>query len=73
MSTEREISRVLGEISSDVKHILIRQDKQDVRIERLQVRLTAAEAFQWKLTGIALTVPTVVSTVVLSLKYILPT
>ncbi len=73
MPTEREISRVLGEISSDVKHILIRQDKQDVRIERLQVRLTAAEAFQWKLTGIALTVPTVVSTVVLSLKYILPT
>lgn len=72
MATEPELSRLLGEISSDVKHILTRQDKQDKRIDRIQDRLTAVEAFQWKLIGIATTVPTVIASVGLSLRYILP-
>lgn len=72
MATEPELSRLLGEISSDVKHILTRQDKQDKRIDRIQDRLTSVEAFQWKLIGIATTVPTVIASVGLSLRYILP-
>lgn len=72
MATDQELYRVLGEISSDVKHILVRQDKQDLRIDKIQTKLTAVEAFQWKLTGIALTVPTVLATIGMSLKYILP-
>jgi len=72
MATDPEIHRVLGEISSDVKHILVRQDKQDVRIDKVQTKLMAVEAFQWKLTGIALTVPTILATLGMSLRYILP-
>ena len=72
MATDPELHRVLGEISSDVKHILVRQDKQDVRIDKVQTKLTAVEAFQWKLTGIALTVPTILATLGMSLRYILP-
>ena len=72
MATEQELYRVLGEISSDVKHILVRQDKQDLRIDKIQTKLTAVEAFQWKLTGIALTVPTILATIGMSLTYILP-
>ena len=72
MATDQELYRVLGEISSDVKHILLRQDKQDVRIDKIHTKLTAVEAFQWKLTGIALTVPTILATIGMSLKYILP-
>jgi len=64
--------RLLGEISSDVKHILLRQDKQDGRLDRQERRLSAVEGFQWKLVGIASTVPTVLATLALSLKYILP-
>lgn len=72
MATDQELYRVLGEISSDVKHILVRQDKQDLRIDKIQTKLTTVEAFQWKLTGIALTVPTILATIGMSLKYILP-
>jgi DNA repair ATPase RecN len=64
--------RLLGEISSDVKHILLRTDKQDERLNRQEKRLNAVEAFQWKLVGIATAVPTFLTTLSLSLKYILP-
>ncbi len=64
--------RLLGEISSDVKHILFRQDQQDGRLDRQEKRLSAVEAFQWKLVGIATAVPTLLTTVGLSLRYILP-
>lgn len=64
--------RLLGEISSDVKHILLRQDKQDGRLDRQEKRIGAVEAFQWKLVGIASVVPTVIGTIALALKYMLP-
>jgi len=51
MSSDNELHRVLGEISSDVKHILVRQDKQDARLERMDSRIVRVEKFQWKLTG----------------------
>lgn len=38
--------RLLGEISSDVKHILLRQDKQDGRLDRQEKRGEATEA-EW--------------------------
>ena len=51
MSNDNDLHRVLGTISSDVKHILLRQDKQDAQIERVRERLTTVERFQWKLAG----------------------
>ena len=72
MATDHELSRLLGEISSDVKHILVRQDKQDARLDRQDNRINKVEAFQWKLVGVATAIPTFLTTVGLSLKYILP-
>lgn len=61
MGTDNELHRVLGEISSDVKHILVRQDKQDARIDRMDKRLGTVEKFQWKLMGIATAIPTLLA------------
>jgi len=72
MATDHELSRLLGEISSDVKHVLVRQDKQDARLDRQDGRINKVEAFQWKLVGVATAIPTFLTTVGLSLKYILP-
>jgi hypothetical protein len=72
MATDHELSRLLGEISSDVKHILVRQDKQDSRLDRQDNRINKVEAFQWKLVGVATAIPTVLTTIGLSLKHILP-
>ena len=72
MATDHELSRLLGEISSDVKHILVRQDKQDARLDRQDNRINKVEAFQWKLVGVATAIPTFLTTIGLSLKYILP-
>jgi hypothetical protein len=51
MSGDNELHRVLGTISSDVKHILLRQDKQDAALDRMRERVTVVERFQWKLAG----------------------
>lgn len=51
MAQDNELHRILGEISSDVKHVLVRQDKQDAQIERVRERITVVEKFQWKLAG----------------------
>lgn len=61
MPHTNELHRVLGEISSDVKHILVRQDKQDARLDRMDKRLTVTEKFQWKLMGIATAFPITLS------------
>lgn len=65
--------RLLGTISSDVKHILLRQDKQDSRLDRMDLRLNAVEKFQWKIMGIATFVPTALATMVVALKLNPPT
>jgi hypothetical protein len=61
MSTDTELHRVLGEISSDVKHVLIRQDNQDNRLNRMHDRLATVEKFQWKLVGLAAAIPTLMT------------
>lgn len=71
-SDDGQLMRLIGEISADTKHILLRQDKQDLRIDKIQNELSTVEAFQWKLTGIALTVPAVIATIGMTFKYILP-
>ena len=48
----------IAEISADVKHILARAENQDGRIKDLEDRVRVQEAFRWKITGIAVTVPT---------------
>ena len=69
MPHDNELHRVLGEISSDVKHILVRQDKQDARIDRVDLRLVTVERFQWRLAGIATAVPTILAVLGMYLAY----
>jgi hypothetical protein len=68
MAPDHELSRLLGEISSDVKHILVRQDKQDARIERMTTRLDTVEKFQYKLLGIAAIIPAALTSLGLYIK-----
>ena len=63
MHEENELYKILGEISSDVKHVLIRQEKQDKRLDRMHARVVTVEKFQWKLMGIAAATPIVASVV----------
>ena len=62
------LMRLIGEISSDTKHILLRQDKQDARLERMDSRVRTVERFQWKLMGIATTIPLIITGAGLYLK-----
>lgn len=59
---------MVGGIAADVKNILIRQDRQDTRIDRheqridkmidtVDQRVSKLEAFRWKVAGIAIAVP----------------
>ena len=57
--------RLLGELSSDIKYLIAQNADQ-------HSRLTAVERFQWKMVGIATAIPTVVSSIGLSLKFIIP-
>jgi hypothetical protein len=63
-----QLMRLIGEISSDTKHILLKQDKQDARIDRIDARVRTVEKFQWKLMGIATAIPVLLSGVGLYLK-----
>ena len=56
-SDNGQLMRLIGEISSDTKHILLKQDKQDARLDRMDLRVRNVEKFQWKLAGIATAVP----------------
>jgi hypothetical protein len=68
MALDHDLSRLLGEISSDVKHILVRQDKQDARIERMTTRLDSVEKFHYKLLGIAAVIPAALTSLGLYIK-----
>ncbi len=60
---------IIGEISSDCKHILLRQDKQDSRLDRLNSRVVSLEKFQWKVVGIATFIPSAIAGIGLYFKY----
>ena len=60
---------LVGGIAHDVKNILVRQDRQDLRIDRHETRIDKAisdhdyrmrklEAFRWKVAGLTVAVPT---------------
>lgn len=72
MSGDDNIMLLLGGIATDVKHILTRQDRQDLRIDRhesrmdkaldaFDVRVRRLEAFRWKVAGIAVGVPVILT------------
>ena len=61
-----EVHGKLGEISSDIKHILDAQKLDRENTRQLDKRLTTLEAFRWKLLGIAATGPVLVA---LALEY----
>lgn len=65
-----ELMRLVGEISADTKHILLRQDRQDDRLDRHSEKIDKLEKFQWKVMGIATTIPAVITVVGLWLSYI---
>lgn len=62
-----------AEMHTDIKHILIRMDKQDARLDRHDMRLGTLEAFRWKIIGLSLASPVVLSGGIQILKSILPT
>ena len=68
-SDNGQLMRLIGEISSDTKHILLRQDKQDARLDRMDNRMRGVEKFQWKLMGIATVVPVALTAVGTLFKY----
>ena len=47
----------LGEIASDVKHIMSNQQAHDKRADDLEIRMRAVEKFHWKTVGIATILP----------------
>lgn len=51
----------VGEIASDIKHIMNVQAADREAVRDLDTRLRAVEAFRWKLIGIATTIPVVVT------------
>ena len=62
-----------AEMHSDIKHVLTRMDKQDDRLDRHDARLGILEAFRWKIIGLSLAAPVLVSGGMQILKSILPT
>lgn len=52
---------LVGGIAADVKSILTRQDRQDNTIDRVEIRIEKLEAFRWRLAGIAVVVPTLLT------------
>lgn len=52
---------LVGGIAADVKSILTRQDRQDNTIDRVEVRIEKLEAFRWKLVGVAIAAPTLLT------------
>lgn len=68
-NTQPELMRLVGEISADTKHILLRQDRQDDRLDRHSEKIDKLEKFQWKIMGIATAVPAVVTVLGLYLSF----
>ncbi len=58
----------VGEIASDIKHIMHANEETKRTHREFDRRLRAVEAFRWKLLGIATVVPTLVSMIALYLK-----
>ena len=50
----------LGEIASDVKHIMANQQAHDKRADDIELRVRSLEQFKWKLAGLTTLFPTVI-------------
>ena len=64
-----ELMRLIGEIGADTKHILLRQDRQDARLDRHSEKIDKLEKFQWKVMGIATTIPALITVLGLYLSF----
>ena len=58
----------VGEIASDIKHIMHANEETKRTHREFDRRLRAVEAFRWKLIGIATVVPAFISILALYLK-----
>ncbi len=61
MPIDNKTERLLGEISSDLKHLIAAQQNQYARIEKLNTRVQMVEQFQYKLMGVAAIMPITLS------------
>ena len=52
-----ETERLLGEISSDLKHVIANQNRINNRLDRHSNRIDLVEKFQYKIMGMALLLP----------------
>lgn len=53
MDNESKLYLLLGEMSADIKNILIKGTEQDARLDSHSTRITSIERFQWKVMGAA--------------------
>lgn len=53
MEDSNKLYMLLGEMSADIKNILIKGTEQDDRLDSHSRRITAIEKFQWKVMGAA--------------------
>ena len=61
MSEDTKLHQMLGEISSDVKHVLIKQNDQSERIDRLSRRVNSLEVARGRIYGAIAVIPTAFS------------
>lgn len=53
MDDHNRLYLLLGEMSADIKNILIKGTEQDDRMDNHSRRIASIEKFQWKLMGAA--------------------
>lgn len=59
---------LVGGIDANVKNILIRQDRQDDKIESVEKRIVSLEAFKWKAIGALSVISAGITAVLLMVK-----
>lgn len=60
---------MLGEIHSDVKHILLKQVDQSDRLDRMELRIRSLETAKSRMYGAIAVLPTVFTAALAWLKY----
>ncbi len=66
---QHDLHMMLGEIASDVKHILLQQTNQSERIEHLSRRVATLERGKAHVYGALAVIPTVFTVAIAWLKY----
>lgn len=69
MPENHDLHRMLGEIHSDVKHILLKQADQSERLDRQEARMRGLEQAKARMYGALAVMPTAFGAAIAWLKY----